>query len=136
MSKCVCAKAYEITLSKAFNPSHLNFLQISATTWTIGSLIMGINIYFLVDHLIELLLHSHLRLVGKVLCGILGFSGTLVYLAGIAYLVLRKNKESSHLIALTTPESRQMDSCASVYSLPREDIVSMQLPHRRSTDVD
>lgn len=106
------------------------FLQISATTWTIGSLIMGINIYFLVDHLIELLIHSQLKLVGKVFCGVLGFSGTLVYLAGIGYLVLRKNKESSHLLALTTPESRQSEAgnASLVYSLPREDIVSMQLP--------
>lgn len=111
------------------------FLQISATTWIIGSLIMGINIYFLANHLIELLVHSKLKLVGKVFCGILGFSGMLVYLAGIAYLVFRKNRGDSHLMVLTTPESRQMASNsdnATLYGLPREDIVSMQLPQRRA----
>lgn len=112
------------------------FMQLSATTWIIGFLIMGINIYFLVDKLISVLVHSPLKIVAKVFCGILGFSGMLLYLAGIAYLILRKNKEASHLLALTTPESRQMTNeagNASVYSLPREDIVSMQLPQRTTT---
>lgn len=61
----------------------------------------------------------------------------LVYLAGIAYLVFRKNKEVTHLLALTMPEDREMTNSAgnsSVYCLPREDIVSMQLPKNRDTD--
>ncbi|XP_063937075.1 metal transporter Nramp1 isoform X2 [Daucus carota subsp. sativus] len=114
--------------------------SLAATTWIIGFLIMGINIYFLVDKLISVLVHSPLKVVGKVFCGILGFSGMLLYLAGIAYLIIRKNKEASHLLALTTPESRQMANeagNASVYNLPRDDIVSMQLPQRTTTtDVD
>lgn len=115
-------------------------MQLAATTWIIGFLIMGINIYFLVDKLISVLVHSPLKVVGKVFCGILGFSGMLLYLAGIAYLIIRKNKEASHLLALTTPESRQRANeagNASVYNLPRDDIVSMQLPQRTTTtDVD
>lgn len=118
----------------------LHFSQISATTWIIGSLIMGINIHFLVNYLIESLLHNYLRFIGKVFCGILGFSAMLVYLVGIAYLVFRKNKEVSHLLALTMPEGREMTNStgnSSVYSLPREDIVSMQLPKNRDTyDLD
>ncbi|GFZ17243.1 NRAMP metal ion transporter 6 [Actinidia rufa] len=78
-----------------------------ATTWVIGSLIMGINIYFLATSFIKLLLQSHLKVVATVFCGILGFSGMLVYLAAIAYLVLRKNKEATHLLALTAPEHGQ-----------------------------
>lgn len=89
---------------------------------------------------IDLLLHNHLKIVAVVFLGIAGFSAMAVYLAGIAYLVFRKNKEVTHLLALTTSENTQMASeqgNASVYSLPREDIVSMQLPQRRSTeDVD
>ncbi|GFZ03996.1 NRAMP metal ion transporter 6 [Actinidia rufa] len=110
--------------------------SISATTWVIGSLIMGINIYYLATSFIKLLLHSHLKVIARVFCGILGFSGMLVYLTAIAYLVLRKNKEATHLLALTAPESREMDNGlddTSVYSLPREDIISMQLPPRRAT---
>ncbi|KAK2973152.1 hypothetical protein RJ640_021365 [Escallonia rubra] len=130
----------KFTSSKTKMGAYANSVTISTITWIIGSLIMGINIYFLANHLIQLLVHSHLSLGGKVSCGILGFSGMLLYLAGIAYLVLRKNKEVAHLLALTTPESRRMANeagSASVYSLPREDIVSMQLPQRRATaDID
>lgn len=104
---------------------------------------MAINIEYLVTKFIHFLLHGHLKLVAVVFLGIVGFSGIAVYLAGIAYLVFRKNKEATHLLALTTPECRQMaaeheQGNASMYSLPREDIVSMQLPQKRSTgdDVD
>lgn len=51
----------------------------------------------------------------------------LVYLASIAYLVIRKNKEGSHLIALS--EVREENP-----TLPRQDIASMQLPPTRTTD--
>lgn len=101
---------------------------------------MCINIYFLVTKFIDLLLHKHLKVVAVVFLGIVGFSAMAVYLAGIAYLVIRKNKEATHLLALTTPESREMTAeheqgNASMYSLPREDIVSMQLPRRSNQDV-
>jgi hypothetical protein len=110
-------------------------LQISVATWIIGSLIMTINIYYLMTGFIKFLLHSHLKLVDAVFLGIFGFSGMAVYLAGIIYLVFRKNKEATHLMALTTPESRQTTNESD--SLPREDIVSMQLPQRGATiDLD
>lgn len=50
---------------------------------------------------IKLLLHNDIEIVAKVLLGILGFSGKAAYLVGIAYLVLHKNKEGAHLLALT-----------------------------------
>lgn len=93
---------------------------------------MGINVYYLATSFVKLLLHSHIKVVGKAFCGILGFSGLLVYLAAIAYLVIRKNKEATHLLALTSTESREMGNELSD-TLPREDIVSMQLPQRRAT---
>ena len=92
---------------------------------------MGINIYFLADHLISLLVHGSLPVVGKVLCGFLGFSGLLIYLAGIGYLVVRKDRESSHLLALKTPDC---SASASGYGQTRQDIASMQLPQTRNND--
>ncbi|KAA8540545.1 hypothetical protein F0562_024536 [Nyssa sinensis] len=130
----------KFTSSKTKMGSCVNSVVISTTTWIIGSLIMGINIYYLGTSFVKLLLHSHLKLAAMVFCGILGFSGMLVYMAGIAYLVLRKNKEATHLLALIEPESQQManeSGNASVYGLPREDVVSMQLPQGRTVaDVD
>ncbi|XP_030515110.2 metal transporter Nramp6-like [Rhodamnia argentea] len=129
----------KFTSSKTKMGQYANSMAVAAVTWMIGSLIMGINVYYLVTGFIKLLLNSHLKLGAEVFCGILGFSAMAVYLAGILYLVLRKNKEASHLLALTTAESRQSDNGqgdASMQSLPREDIASMQLPQRTPVDVD
>lgn len=98
---------------------------------------MGINIYYLMTSFINLLLHNHWELVAVVFLGIFGFSGVAIYLAAIAYLVFRPNKEAMSLLALTTSENRHMVDDAgntSMYSLPREDIVSMQLPQRQQTE--
>ncbi|KEH39635.1 NRAMP metal ion transporter 6 [Medicago truncatula] len=130
----------KFTSSKTKMGVHVNSIMISAITWIIGSLIMVINIYYLMNGFIKLLIHSDIEIVAKVFLGILGFSGMAVYLAGIAYLVLRKNKEGTHLLALTAPESQQMTNeqvNGSIYSLQREDIVNMQLPQRSSpADLD
>lgn len=111
-------------------------VQISAVTWVIGSLIMVINIYYLAENLVTSLRSSHLKIVGIVFCGILGFSGMLVYLAGILYLVFRKNTEGGFLMPLRGPENLEMASesgSTSVPNLPREDIADMQLPQGRTT---
>ncbi|XP_004486618.1 metal transporter Nramp1 isoform X2 [Cicer arietinum] len=130
----------KFTNSKTKMGAHVNSTMISTVTWIVGSLIMVINIYYLMTGFIKLLLHSDIEMVAKVFLGILGFSGMALYLAGIGYLVLRKNKEGAHLLALTAPESQQMANQqvnGSIYSLPREDIVNMQLPQRSSpADLD
>ncbi|KAF8413471.1 hypothetical protein HHK36_001458 [Tetracentron sinense] len=126
----------KFTSSKIKMGSHANSTMISAITWLIGSLIMAINMYYLATSFVKLLLHSGIKVVAAVFAGIFGFSGMLVYLAGIAYLVFRKNKEVTHLLALGEPEIGQCvngSDDVALYSLPREDIVSMQLPQRRAT---
>ncbi|XP_062089984.1 metal transporter Nramp1-like [Humulus lupulus] len=128
----------KFTSSKTKMGIYVNSVGISAVTWIIGSLIMAINIYYLMTGFINLLLHNHLPLAAVVFLGIFGFSGLGVYLAGIAYLVFRKNKKATHLLSLTTPDCQQMaaneQSNGSMYCLRREDIVSMQLPQRRSAE--
>ncbi|XP_022723910.1 metal transporter Nramp1 isoform X3 [Durio zibethinus] len=130
----------KFTSSETKMGTYVNPIAVSVVTWIIGSLIMGINIYYLVTSFIHLLLHSHWKLVAVVFLEIFGFSGVAIYLAAIAYLVFRPTKESTQLLALTTPESRQMvndSSSTSVCRVPREDIVSMQLPQRSPTeDID
>ncbi|KAJ4843979.1 Metal transporter nramp1 [Turnera subulata] len=130
----------KFTSSKTKMGQHSNSTVISAITWVIGSLIMSINVYYLANGFVDILLHSHLKLVAVIFLGIFGFSGMAIYLAAIAYLVFRPNKKAAHLMPLTTSESSQTANQpgeASMYSLPREDIVSMQLPQRRSTeDID
>ncbi|OMO74194.1 Natural resistance-associated macrophage protein [Corchorus olitorius] len=130
----------KFTSSKTKMGIHVNSLVVSAITWIIGSLIMGINIYYLMTSFIHVLIHSHWKTVSVVFLGIFGFSGVAIYLAAVAYLVFRPNKEATHLLALTTPGNGDMANDpgnTSIDCLPREDIVSMQLPQRRQTqDID
>ncbi|CAE5964747.1 unnamed protein product [Arabidopsis arenosa] len=119
----------KFTSCKTKMGSHVNPMAISALTWVIGGLIMGINIYYLVSSFIKLLIHSHMKLALVIFCGILGFAGIALYLAAIAYLVFRKNREATPLLASRNSQN--------VETLPRQDIVNMQLPCRVSTsDVD
>ncbi|TKY64626.1 Metal transporter Nramp6 [Spatholobus suberectus] len=125
----------KFTSSKTKMGQHVNSITISAVTWIIGFLIMGINIYYLLTSFVNLLLHIHLKIVPKVFLGILGISGVTVYMGGIAYLVFRKNRKATHILAFSTPEDQQVaneQGDISMYSLPREDIVSMQLPKKSS----
>ncbi|XP_022568053.1 metal transporter Nramp1-like [Brassica napus] len=109
--------------------SYVNPMAVSALTWVIGGLIMGINIYYLVSSFIKLLVHSHMKLGLVVFCGILGFSGIAIYLASIVYLVFRRNRKAIPLLASTNSQT--------VETLPRQDIVDMQLHGKLSTsDVD
>ncbi|XP_040969310.1 metal transporter Nramp1 isoform X2 [Gossypium hirsutum] len=126
----------KFTSSKTKMGAYVNSIAVSAITWIIGSLIMGINIYYLMTNFIHLLLHNHWELVAVVFLGIFGFSGVAIYLAAIAYLVFRPNKEATHLLALTSENQHMVDDAGntSMYCLPREDIVSMQLPQRRQTE--
>lgn len=130
----------KFTSCKTKMGAYVNSTMITAITWIIGSLLMAINIYYLASSFIKLLLHSHLKLVAAVFAGIFGFSGMIVYVCGIGYLVFRKNKKATHLLALATAENGELTNDvggASMDCLPREDIVSMQLPQRRVTvDVD
>uniref|UniRef100_A0A5K0ZJT6 Uncharacterized protein n=2 Tax=Nymphaea colorata TaxID=210225 RepID=A0A5K0ZJT6_9MAGN len=107
-------------------------------TWVISSAIMVINFYYLITGFTKLLLHDGLRTVASVFLGVMGFSGMLVYLAGVLYLVFRKDKKVTYLLPVEDGISdAQSEMNRSIYLLPREDIVSMQLPPRRSTsDLD
>ncbi|GAB2269543.1 Metal transporter Nramp6 [Dionaea muscipula] len=121
----------KFTSSKAKMGSHANSVLISGITWIIGSLIMAINIYFIVINFIKLILHSNLKLVFIIFSAILGFSAMLTYLAAIGYLMFRKNKETGQLLVLSGREAQQPAIIGSECSFPREDIVNMQLPPKR-----
>ncbi|KAL9265035.1 Metal transporter Nramp6-like protein [Drosera capensis] len=122
----------KFTSSKAKMGDHANSIWLSGIAWIIGSLIMAINIYYIASSFINLILHSNLKLVAVIFSGIFGFSGMLVYLAAIGYLVFRKNKEISHLLILsTTHQPANTLDC----HLPRDDLVTMQLPQTRADAV-
>ncbi|XP_039114113.1 metal transporter Nramp3-like [Dioscorea cayenensis subsp. rotundata] len=123
----------KFTSSKTKMGSYANSFLIAATTWVISSLIMAINTYYLVTGFIKLLLHSGLHTAAIVFAGIFGFGGMLVYLGAIFYLVFRKNRKITQLLLSDDTELGPTGNNASIVThLPREDIISMQLPQTRS----
>ncbi|XP_020270393.1 metal transporter Nramp3-like isoform X2 [Asparagus officinalis] len=133
----------KFTSSKTKMGAYVNHITISAFTWIISSLIMAINTYYIVSGFIKLLLHSRITTVSKAFAGIFGFSGIAVYLAAILYLVIRKNRKVTRPSLPNDAElgercnNPNTEASSTLYNLPREDIVSMQLPQRRSTlDLD
>ncbi|XP_031504988.1 metal transporter Nramp3-like isoform X2 [Nymphaea colorata] len=128
----------KFTSSKTKMGPYVNSKWIMGITWVISSAIMVINFYYLITGFTKLLLHDGLRTVASVFLGVMGFSGMLVYLAGVLYLVFRKDKKVTYLLPVEDGISdAQSEMNRSIYLLPREDIVSMQLPPRRSTsDLD
>nr|BAX09095.1 natural resistance-associated macrophage protein [Cryptomeria japonica] len=137
----------KFTGSKTKMGPNANSLPITVLTWLLGLAIMVINIQYLVTSFVKWLIHNKLPKVGVAFIGILGFAGMIAYLGGILYLAFRKDKEVTYLLPLE--ESIAIESnCTQGYNkdaelhgpfgaIPREDIVSMQLPRTRDlTDLD
>ncbi|KAG6531697.1 hypothetical protein ZIOFF_005516 [Zingiber officinale] len=124
----------KFTSSKTKMGSYSNSIAVASVTWLISSLIVVINSYYLVTGFVSLLLHSGLPTASIVFAGVFGFSGMLVYMAAILYLVFRRNRNSTQPLLQDDSEfCRSCDANSSLYDLPREDIASMQLPQERST---
>ncbi|CAA7408931.1 unnamed protein product [Spirodela intermedia] len=126
----------KFTSSSTKMGQHANSKSISVVTWAIGSLIMSINVYYIVTSFIKVLLSSGLRIVAVVFAGIFGFSGMLIYIAAIGYLVIRKNKNVIKPLLIDGVEVGRRSSGTDAATLPREDIVSMQLPGGRPRPAD
>ncbi|KMZ63767.1 Manganese transport protein mntH [Zostera marina] len=125
----------KFTSSKTKMGSHVNSIKISVLTWVIGSLIMAINIYFLISSFLDILLHSGMKIAVAVITGIIGFSAMLIYISGIGYLVFRKNtKIIQPLLSEDSEFGRRPERCdEDETNLPRQDIVNLQLPKRSSS---
>eukprot|EP00249_Psilotum_nudum_P004427 c17950_g1_i2 orf=488-2176(-) len=120
---------------------HKNSLFISVTTWVIGTGILAINLYYLCTGFTRLLLNSNLA-KAKVFVGIIGYGAITAYACTILYLVFRKDKEVTYILPVEESVANQMECTGREMSpdpqevelhgpfgmLPREDIISMQLP--------
>eukprot|EP01018_Ginkgo_biloba_P031185 Gb_39414 [translate_table: standard] len=136
----------KFTSSKTKMGPYANSRPIAILTWVIGFAIMVINMYYLGTSFVKWLIHNQLPKVGVAFIGILGFGGMIVYLGGIIYLAFRKDKEVTYLLPFEESignESNHEQGMNNIElhgpfgALPREDIVSMQLPQNRDlTDLD
>ncbi|XP_048542226.1 metal transporter Nramp1-like [Triticum urartu] len=68
-----------------------NSIYIVGFSWTLGFIIIGINVYFLSSKLIGWILHNSLPTYANVLVGITLFPLMLLYIAAVVYLTFRKD---------------------------------------------
>lgn len=73
------------------NPSMCLCTQIVGFSWTLGFIIIGINVYFLSSKLIGWILHNSLPIYANVLVGVTLFPLMLLYIAAVVYLTFRKD---------------------------------------------
>ncbi|CAM6106189.1 unnamed protein product [Calypogeia fissa] len=78
---------------------HANSKVVTVITWIIGFAVMVINIYFVSSALLQWLLQSSISTRTRVLLGLSGVAGILVYLGAIIYLALRTDREVTYLLS-------------------------------------
>jgi len=65
-------------------------MQIIGFSWMLGSVIIGINIYFLCSKFVGWILDNSLPISANILIGIIVFPLMLLYICAVIYLTLRK----------------------------------------------
>ncbi|KAM0906038.1 hypothetical protein ACQ4PT_017008 [Festuca glaucescens] len=68
-----------------------NSIYIVGFSWTLGFIIIGINVYFLSSKLVGWILHNSLPIYANILVGITLFPLMLLYVAAVIYLTFRKD---------------------------------------------
>ncbi|XP_066393719.1 metal transporter Nramp1-like isoform X2 [Miscanthus floridulus] len=69
---------------------HKNSIYIIGFSWMLGSVIIGINIYFLCSKFVGWILDNSLPISANILIGIIVFPLMLLYICAVIYLTLRK----------------------------------------------
>ncbi|KAG8633152.1 metal transporter Nramp5 [Manihot esculenta] len=69
-----------------------NSIYIIVFSWILGSLIIGINVYYLSTGFVDWLIHNNLPKVGNVFIGIIVFPLMAIYILAVIYLTFRKDR--------------------------------------------
>ncbi|MCO5589385.1 hypothetical protein L7F22_043352 [Adiantum nelumboides] len=129
----------KFTSSKTKMGPYKNPLVVTVITWGIGCGIMIINLYYLSTAFYNWLVSDNGLVKGvQVIVGIVGFGAMLLYLLAICYLAFRTEKQVTYLLSpddssCANNEERGIDNHELELHgpfgiLPREDLLSMQLP--------
>ncbi|KAJ6954298.1 metal transporter Nramp5-like isoform X1 [Populus alba x Populus x berolinensis] len=73
------------------------FLQIIVISWTLGLMIIGINVYYLSTGFVGWLTHNNLPKAGNVIIGIIVFPLMAIYILAIIYLTFRKDTAVTYI---------------------------------------
>ncbi|KAL9359142.1 hypothetical protein Peur_047265 [Populus x canadensis] len=72
-------------------------MQIIVISWTLGFMIIGINVYYLSTGFVGWLTHNNLPKVGNVIIGIIVFPLMAIYILAIIYLTFRKDTAVTYI---------------------------------------
>jgi len=113
---------------------HKNSIYIIVFSWTLGSLLIGINIYFLSTSFVDWLIHNSLPKYANVLVGIAVFPLMLVYVVAVIYLTFRRDTVVTFIADSADSEKAAGGDCDDDDHVPyREDLADIPLPaHGRS----
>ncbi|KAH7423009.1 hypothetical protein KP509_12G035200 [Ceratopteris richardii] len=120
-------------------------LLVTIVTWVIGCAIMVINMYYLSTAFYHWLVSGNGLDKGfQVVVGIIGFTAMLLYVIAILYLAFRSEKQVTHLLsqeelstegnAVKGTENHEMELRGPFGTLPRDDLISLQLPQNGCKD--
>ncbi|XP_011027484.1 PREDICTED: metal transporter Nramp5-like [Populus euphratica] len=76
---------------------HKNSIYIIVISWTLGLMIIGINVYYLSTEFVGWLTHNNLPKVGNVIIGIIVFPLMAIYILAIIYLTFRKDTAVTYI---------------------------------------
>ncbi|XP_047048469.1 metal transporter Nramp5-like [Lolium rigidum] len=117
---------------------HKNSIYIIVFSWTLGLMLIGINVYFLSTSFVGWLISNSLPKYANVLVGIVVFPLMLVYVVAVVYLTFRKDTVVT-FVADSCKADTEMAAGVGVKidddeSVPyREDLADIPLPaHARS----
>ncbi|KDP32832.1 hypothetical protein JCGZ_12124 [Jatropha curcas] len=116
-----------------------NSIYVIVISWTLGLMIIGINIYYLSTGFVDWLIHNNLPKVGNVFIGIIVFPLMAIYIISVIYLTFRKDTVVTYIepvndeqIGQATMESglkKSGDPLEIDHQLPyREDLADIPLP--------
>lgn len=76
---------------------HKNSIYIIVISWTLGLVIIGINVYYLSTGFVGWLIHNNLPKAGNVIIGIIVFPLMAIYILAIIYLTFRKDTAVTYI---------------------------------------
>lgn len=76
---------------------HKNSIYIIVISWTLGLVIIGINVYYLSTGFVGWLTHNNLPKAGNVIIGIIVFPLMAIYILAIIYLTFRKDTAVTYI---------------------------------------
>ncbi|KAJ6730503.1 SOLUTE CARRIER PROTEIN FAMILY 11 MEMBER [Salix viminalis] len=108
---------------------HKNSIYIIVISWTLGIMIIGINVYYLSTGFVDWLAHNNLPKVGNVIIGIIVFPFMAIYILAIIYLTFRKDTAVTYIDPVTNDPNLEA-KMESGQGKSSQEMVFDQVPYR------